>query len=385
MKVLIHHSEITLKGKNTRFYEEKLINNIRKSSKIDGIKVRITKDSRRLICHFDSKEKSKIKKIVRRVMGIKNYSFPGIIKRDIKSILTETNKILRQFKKQGVGKVSIEVKRSDKTFPMNSVEVSKQIGGIVSDLGMNVNFDNGKLITVEITHKKAYIYTEKFEGYAGLPVGSTGKVLCLLSGGIDSPVAAFLLMKRGCRVDFLHFHTYKENKKVLESKITHIVKILNQYQYRSKLFLIPYHKYNVKSLGKVKDNLDLVMFRNYMLRTARKVAVKNGHRALVTGDSLGQVASQTLMNLTASSLEVNYLILRPLLTYNKHQIKTLAKEIGTYKDSIKKYKDCCSIISRKPETSVQVDTMEKALIKFDMDNIIYDSLKSVERFDFNSP
>ncbi|MBI4918854.1 7-cyano-7-deazaguanine synthase, partial [archaeon] len=235
-------------------------------------------------------------------------------------------------------------------------------------------------IFIELT-KKAYIYTEKIQAHGGLPVGSSGKVICLLSGGIDSPVAAWLAMRRGCKVDFLHFHTFQENKQVLGTKIENLVKKLNEYQGRSRLFLIPYHIYQFESLN-TNERIDLVLFKNFILRMAQEIAIKEDYKAIITGDNLGQVASQTLQNLQATSYCVNTLILRPVITYTKDEIIKLAQEIGVYEESIKEYKDCCSILSKKPLTRASIEQVESALGKIDIKEITNKSLEKLEVFNF---
>ncbi len=371
MNLIIHHSEIALKGKNAKTFENKLISNIKETFARNKIKATLQKDSKRLLCNIDKDNPE----ILQKVFGVKYYAICDLVDKDIDSILKKCTDIIKKFKKQSIKRIAIKTKRADKKFPLTSLEVNKKIGGLANKNNIKINFsDYEKAIYIEITAKQVYIYTKKIRANGGLPVSTSGKILCLLSGGIDSPVAAWLAMKRGCRVDFLHFHTYRKNEEVLKTKIVEQVKILNQYQGESKLFLIPYHKYQLKTLEKVKQGLDLVLFRNFILKIALSLARKHDYKAIITGDSIGQVASQTLANLRAASFDIDYLMLRPLITYTKQEIIDLAKKIETYESSIKQYKDCCSIISRKPETHVSVNQIKNALSKIDMDTIIKDSL-----------
>jgi len=374
MNLIIHHSEIALKGKNAKMFEDKLISNIKAAYLRKYVKVRLEKDSKRLLCVIEKSKEEHID-IVRKVFGVKYFAVCELVERDIDSILKQCTKIISGYKKQGIKRMAIKTKRADKKFPLTSLDVNKKIGEIANKNNIKIDFsDYEKAIYLEITAKHVYIYTEKIRANGGLPVSSSGKILCLLSGGIDSPVAAWLAMKRGCRVDFLHFHTYRKNEEVLKTKITEQVKILNQYQGESKLFLIPYHKYQLQTIEKIRQGLDVVLFRNFMLKTALRLAKKYDYRAILTGDSVGQVASQTLANLRAASFDVDHLMIKPLITYTKQEIIDLAKKIETYESSIKKYKDCCSIISRKPETHASVNQVKNALENIDMDHIIKNSL-----------
>ena len=383
MNIIIHHSEIALKGKNAKMFEDKLISNIKQAFLRKNIKVKLEKDNKRILCSIENGKEEHVD-IVKKIFGVKYFGICKIVERDIDSILKKCSDIIKEYKKQGIKRMAIKTKRADKKFPLTSLDVNKKIGEIANKNSIKIDFSNyEKAIYLEITAKNVYIYTEKIRANGGLPVSTSGKILCLLSGGIDSPVAAWLAMKRGCRVDFLHFHTYRKNEEVLKTKIVEQVKIMNQYQGNSKLFLIPYHKYQLSTLEKIRQGIDVVLFRNFMLKTALRLAKKYDYRAILTGDSIGQVASQTLANLRAASFDVDHLMIQPLVTYTKQEIIDLAKKIETYESSIKQYKDCCSIISRKPETHVSVNMVKAALTNFDMDAVIKDSLAllSVEKVD----
>jgi thiamine biosynthesis protein ThiI len=212
-------------------------------------------------------------------------------------------------------------------------------------------------------------------------VGTSGKILCLLSGGIDSPVATFLMMKRGCTVDFLHFHTFRTNSDVLKTKINRLVDILNNYQDESKLYLIPYSGYEIFSQNKLWEKYDLIAFKYYMIKLAEKFALEKYYDAIITGDNLGQVASQTIENLKISSVDLKIPLFRPLITYDKQEIIDLAKKIGTYEMSIEKYKDCCSILSKNPSTRTSQEKFTEIMKNFDLDFLIEKSLKEIEKFD----
>ncbi len=371
MYVLIHHSEIILKGKNRRFFEKKLIDNI----KCLFEDVKVLKDLGGIICEINAL-REEISGKLKKVFGIKYFAFVEIIDRE--KLFETIEEIIKNLKVKTLAPIT---KRADKTFPLKSPEINAKIGEIANKYGIKIDYKNAEQkIFIEIT-SKAYIYAEKIQAHGGLPVGSSGNVLCLLSGGIDSPVAAWLAMRRGCKVDFLHFHTFQENKQVLGTKIENLVKKLDEYQGRSRLFLIPYHIYQFESLNN-NERIDLVLFKNFILRIAQEVVLKENYKAIITGDNLGQVASQTLQNLQSTSYGVNALILRPVITYTKDEIIKLSQEIGVYEESIKEYKDCCSILSKRPLTRASIEQVETALQKVDINKIIKESLEKMEVFNF---
>jgi len=349
-KVLIHHAEIGLKKGNFSYFEKTLMRNIRKSCKRYSIEVKTLKrHDKRIIGEFIG-DKTKIIKALKNVFGIKYFCFVEEIEKDIDSIKKKVEVLLKEIKKEGHKNIAFDTKRGDKNFGLNSLQINKELGGISSELGLKVNYSNPKrTIFIEIPSSNiVYVYNERIEGHGGLPVSTSGRVLCLLSGGIDSPVATWLMMKRGCNVDFLHFHTFNDNKKAFKTKIKKTVEILNKHQFKSKLFSIPYCMYEVCAQGNVEQKYDVTLFKHYMLKVAEKFAKDNYYDGIVTGDNLAQVASQTMQNLKATSLGISIPIFRPLLTYDKQEIIDLSRKVGTYDISVEKYKDCCSIIAKKP-------------------------------------
>jgi len=378
VKVLVHHSEIGLKGGNFTYFEKKLVRNIKKLSKRENLKLKdIERQDKRIICEFGSAEK-KISEDLKCVFGIKNFSFIDEVEKKEDKILKNAEKLMKKLKTKTI---AFKTKRSDKQFPLNSMELHKEFGEIANGLGIKVDYKGSEhTIFTEITSKKVFMYTEKIQAYGGMPVGTSGRVLVLHSGGIDSPVAAWLMMKRGCQVDFLHFHTSRNNKLAHNTKITKLVKTLNKFQGKSKLYLVPYSTYEIMTQGKLFQKHDLVFFKHYLLKFAQEFAIKNNYDAIVTGDNLGQVASQTMENIKATSLNINIPFFRPLITYDKQEIINLAREIDTYELSIEKYKDCCSILSKKPSTKTKVQTFQNILDKVDVDELIEQSVPEVDEF-----
>jgi tRNA uracil 4-sulfurtransferase len=374
-KVIIHHGEIFLKRGNYGYFEKKLMRNIKKACKEQGLKLeKITTFDKRILCVFGDK-KEKIIPVLEKVFGIKYFVFIDEIERDIKSMKKYVEKFLKKSKPKTI---AFKIKRADKLFEFKSTQIKEKFGEIANGLGIKVNYSaSEKTISCEITSKKVYFYEEKIKGPGGLPVGTSGKVLCLFSGGIDSAVASWLMMKRGCTVDYLHFHVFPDNKKVENTKIKRILSELDKYEFGSKLYLLPYAIYEVETMGTVLQKYDLVLFKHYILKVAEKFALENHYDAIVTGDNLAQVASQTMENIKATSLGISLPLFRPLLTYDKQEIIDLAKKINTYEPSIEKYKDCCSILSKKPSTKTKLTYFAKLVDNINLDKLVDKSLKEI--------
>lgn len=232
-KVIIHYSEISLKKGNFKYFEKSLARNIKDISEKNNLNLkRISRGEKRIFCEFNSK-REKITPVLKYVFGIKYFVFIDEVKKDIDSMNKYVKSIL---KKENPESIAFKTKRADKSFKLKSLDVNKGFGNIANSLGIKIDLSNPKFIIFsEIVSKSVYFYTSRIEGHGGLPVGTSGRVLCLLSGGIDSVAAAWLMIKRGCRVDFLHFHAFNNNNKLKNSKIVKIVDLLNNYQISSKL------------------------------------------------------------------------------------------------------------------------------------------------------
>ncbi len=401
MFVLVHYGEIVLKGKNRKFFESMLVENIKKSFLRENISIKVEKVNSQILLYIKKgsigsiKEREenksleeKVKLVLKNIPGIYDFSFVKIIERknnDLETLNILKNNIISILKSKFYENYkdytfSINTKRSDKSFTIKSPEVNAIIGEELYNNNFKINIKNADVkIYVRIIKDKILYYFEKHKGIGGLPL-KQGKVLCLLSGGIDSSVAPYYIIRRGLKVDFLHFHTFKENKEVLDTKIKSIIKKFNKYQYESKLFLIPYHEYQLSTYEKIPYKYDLVVFKNFMLKIAEKIVKEKGYDAILTGDNLGQVASQTIENIKSTSYNVKEIILRPLIGFDKEEIILKAKEINTYEDAIKEYKDCCSIISKKPHTKVKIEKLKSILEKIDYDKIIEENYKLLEEY-----
>ncbi len=265
---------------------------------------------------------------------------------------------------------------------MNSQQLNEELGGFVQGLtGASVRMDNPDLtVYVEIVGKRAFLYFEKIAGAGGLPSGTGGKVMCLLSGGIDSPVAAYHLMRRGCQALFVHFHSFPHTTAESQDKVRRILRLLAGYQLAAKLFLVPFADVQREIVAYAPPPLRVLLYRRFMMRIGETLAFREKALALVTGDSLGQVASQTLENLRAVSHAVKLPVFRPLIGNDKEEIMRTAREIGTYEVSILPDQDCCTMfIPRHPETMASIDALEKAESALDVPRLIQSALGSMEK------
>jgi len=372
MITLIHYGELALKGNNRGYFENKLIENIR-----NACSGRVKRLNGRLVMENGDMER------LRNIFGIKWYAEAYRVEKDLESIRKlAVSKISDRV--DNISTFGVYATRADKKFPITSVELSGLVGReIVENFNLRVNLKNPELrVYIEIADQ-AFVFFEKIDGLGGLPVGISGRVLCLLSGGIDSPVAAYLMMKRGCNVDFIHFHTFNDTKPVLQGKVKEIVLTLKKYQAGSRLLLIPYNPFQIRLLENyVPQGYELVLFRRYMVKLAERIAKLGGHKALVTGDSLGQVASQTLENLWALKDAVSMPILQPLISYDKQEIIDLSKRIGTYELSIKPYKDCCSIMASRPNTKADTRVIREREEKMDINSLLDMTYEMAEDYKF---
>ncbi|MGB7292022.1 MAG: tRNA uracil 4-sulfurtransferase ThiI [Thermodesulfobacteriota bacterium] len=373
MPILIHYGELALKGKNRHLFENKLIENIKRVG--PGRVIRL---HGRIVVESEDIEPLKC------IFGISWMANAYRAKKDLDSIKdTVLSKVVEKATPD-IGTFGVVVNRADKGFPTSSLEVADVLGQeITNNLNLKVNLKKPDLpVYIEISDQ-VFVFFEKIEGLKGLPVGVSGRVLCLHSGGIDSPVAAYLMMKRGCEVDFIHFHSFNNAERAVSAKVGALVEKLGQYQSSSRLILVPYHPFHLSLLeNRIDCSYELVLFRRFMLKMSELISKYEGYQALVTGDSLGQVASQTLGNLNVFNTAVSMPIFQPLISFDKEEIIELARKIETYDISIRPYKDCCSIMARRPRTRIKlnkVETLEKAM---GLERVMEESLKLMETYRF---
>ncbi|HYL60659.1 MAG TPA: tRNA uracil 4-sulfurtransferase ThiI, partial [Candidatus Acidoferrales bacterium] len=282
----------------------------------------------------------------------------------------------------------VRTKREDKRFEMNSMEIDRAVGGDVQDaLGFEVDLGHPELtISIEILNDAAYVSAGKIPGPGGLPVGVSGRAMALLSGGIDSPVAAYRMMKRGLALDFVHFHAHPIVSSASKEKAAELAAHLTRWQARSTLMLVPFGNLQREIVAHTLRPLRVVLYRRFMLRIASALAERSNASALVTGESLGQVASQTLENMAVIERAARFPMLRPLLGMDKIEIIDQARRLGTFETSILPDQDCCTLfVPAHPETRARLDQVEDAESRFDIERMVADAVANTEVVRFHFP
>jgi thiamine biosynthesis protein ThiI len=376
MEVLVRYGEIFLKSEPVRrIYEKILVKNIKFVLKREKIKFSVRSERGRIF--VETEEIEKACEVLKNVVGIVSVSPCFHLN------TSELNKI-KKFVEENY-KSWIKPKQ---TFAVSarrfgnqrytSKKLEEEVGNVVK---RKVDLENPDVtIFIEVRGRNTYIYTKIFKCLGGMPIGTSGKVVALLSGGIDSPVAAFLAMKRGCKVVFLHFHSFPlvSNKSIEKAK--EIVKVLNKYQFKSVLYLVPFHEIQIKIKTTINPKYRIILYRRFMLKIAEYIAKEENVKALVTGESLAQVSSQTLDNIATIEEVTNMPILRPLIGMDKEEIIQLARKIGTYEISIKPQEDCCTLfVPKHPATKSNVEEIKKLEKKLKVAQMIKEAVKRVER------
>jgi thiamine biosynthesis protein ThiI len=375
--ISVHFAEIALKGRNRPQFESALADNIRSQL---GSGAKVSRAESRIIITPEGGMEDALKRLSR-VFGIAWFSRSYITSKDMEEIIALV--LGKALPLKGT-RLRVEASRSDKSFPLKSPDINRAIGKALEGAGHSIDLNTPeRRIYVEVLRESAVVSFGRSQGLGGLPVGASGKVLSLLSGGIDSPVASWLMMKRGCCVDFLHLHAGRSIDEARGSKMPKLVEALKQYHpQKCRLFVAPYDEFYKRSVA-VDPRVELVVFRRFMLRLASAIAAQNGHLGLVTGDNIGQVASQTLENLLAANEAASLPVYRPLATYDKQEIISLAQKVGTYGLSIEDYKDCCSLVAAKhPSTKVKPDKARAIEEEIRMEEIVEKTLARVEVLEF---
>jgi thiamine biosynthesis protein ThiI len=362
--ILIHYHEINLKGNNRGWFESHLRQHIVSLLK-DLHYASIQRFGGRLL--IELREDSPIDEISRRVrlvFGIANLIEAWEVPAEMESIESGISQLIPQIEFRSF---KIDARRGTKDFPLNSQQLNQKLGAFVQNLTKaEVRLENPDAVFfVEIVGHRAFLYLAKIPGAGGLPSGTGGKVLCLLSGGIDSPVAAFRLMRRGCRVLYVHFHSFPHTNLESQEKVRSILRILSRYQLESILYMVPFAEVQREIVAYAPPPLRVILYRRFMVRIADAFARREKASALITGDSLGQVASQTLENIRTVSAAATLPIFRPLIGDDKEDIMRIARVIGTYNLSILADQDCCSLfVPKHPETMsslLQAESAESSL------------------------
>ncbi len=371
--LLVRFGEVHLKGQNRPFFMKKLTDNVRKAVASAGATVWLS-DSRIYVADMDVTEAAER---VRRVFGIHSVSPAWEMDKDFEMIAAKCVELSKDLK----GTFKVMARRSDKKFPMTSMEMNAEIGGRILDANPNLTVDVHKPmheVSVEV-RDKAYVYVGEIMAVGGLPMGTGGKGMLLLSGGIDSPVAGFQLMRRGVNVNAVHFFSFPYTSERAKEKVIELARILGTYGGGMRVFVVPFTEIQMQIHEKCPDSLGTLLMRRYMMRIANRIARQHGAQALITGENLGQVASQTMEALGCTDAVCDLPVFRPLIGLDKLEITEQAIKIGTYETSILPYEDCCTVFTpRHPTTKPKVEQLIEAEQALDTEALVAEAIANTE-------
>ena len=385
--VLVHYHELALKGRNRKHFEYRLVHHLRRALK-PLTHVHVEALQGRIRVSFEEKAAwPRLEQQLKRVFGIVNFSLTRSVPlpHDNPDITTLKTAIQANLPTSAYDTFRVSAKRADKRFGKTSMEVEQEIGAaVVKKTGKRVNLQNPDLtILVELVPPEAYYSCHRADGPGGLPTGTGGKVVSLISGGIDSPVATYRMLKRGCKAVFVHFHGRPYLSRVSEEKVQDIVKLLTSFQLHSRLHLVPFGEIQSQIVVNSPPPVRVVLYRRLMLRIAAKIAEQEEAWALVTGDSLGQVASQTPENIAVINEATTLPILRPLIGMDKIEISQQAQAIGSFETSIEPDQDCCTLfVPKNPRTRCDLPSILRVEEHLDIPSLIQQGLQATELLEF---
>lgn len=382
--IIVHYHELSLKGKNRNWFEKTLLKNIKRHlynlpftniSRLSG---------RMIIEEIDSSLLDQYINIMSNVIGIRNFILAVETPLDLEQIKNKALEASHSYDKKNSFRISS--RRQNKNFKFTTRQINQIVGQhIVDQKGLKVNLDNPDLdILIEIVNDKAFIGTKKIRTFGGLPVGTGESALSLISSGIDSPVASFNIIKRGVSLDYIHFHSAPATSRQSIYNVESILKQLCRYQMNCTLYLFPLLDIQNIIMDQIDSKYWVVLFRRAMIKIANKVAKEYRYKVLISGENIGQVASQTLSNIATIDDASSIPIIRPLAGHNKEEIVDQAEIIDTYQISIEPYQDCCSyFVPPNPETKSNLDRIQRLEKKFNLDEMINDYRNKIEVKEFS--
>ena len=383
--VLIRYHEIALKKGNRVYFTEMLKHNVLAAVKDLGTKEIRSLPARLLLTFKNAVPRAELIARMTTVFGVANFS---LVERTARDVEVLRRRIIESMNGAHFESFRIETQRSDKTFPLTSPEIDRQLGAAVKEIsGARVDLKNAEFtVTVEILPHDAFFGFNKIAGPGGLPVGASGRVVALISGGIDSPVAAYRMMQRGCRLIFVHFHSAPYQDKTSQEKVRQLIQLLTRHQFTSRLYMVPFGEIQRQIVAAVGRPLRVVLYRRMMLRIAEAIARQEKAKALITGESLGQVASQTLDNMSIIQQAARLPILRPLVGMDKQEIIDQARRIGTFETSSIPDQDCCQLfVPKHPATKARFIDVEEDETRLDVRELLRYGLENASEENFRFP
>ncbi len=379
--IILRYAEIHLKGKNRGYFERMLSMNLEKSLK--GLRHELHRTSGRwLVEKFEEGREGEIAGRVSKVFGVHSYSVGLLTGSELDEIYAAAKLVAPQS-----GSFKVETHRGYKKYPLTSPEISAAIGGRLLAGNPNLKVDvhaPDSVVYIDVReHGSALVFGEFGAGAGGMPVGSAGKGLLMISGGIDSPVAGYMMAKRGLTVELLHFHSYPYTNDGAKEKVVTLSKLLSPYTQVTRLTTVSVTRIQEEIHAKCANELNVTLLRRFMFRIAERLARERGYQCLITGESLGQVASQTMEGMTSSNAVVTLPVLRPLVGFDKDEIIERAKAIGTYETSILPYEDCCTVfLPEFPATKPKLSFVEEEEGKLDVEKLVCEAMQTAETIAF---
>ena len=387
---IVRCGEVALKGMNKPYFERMLVERIGKRLKAAGLSGIDVRRHEGLIFARAPKEldKDAIVKEISKVFGVASISPAVECESDMDRIGEKAVEYMMELiEKKGVKTFKVEAKRADKTFPVKSPDIARRIGASVLKgcKVLKVDVHNPDVyLFVDVRREETFIYQQKIAGFGGLPLGTNGKGLVLLSGGIDSPVAAWLMAKRGMLIEAVHFHSYPYTSPRAQEKVGELAKIVASYCGRFKMHVINILPIQEQIVQNCPEAETTILVRRFMMRIAEKIAEKNGCMMLITGENLGQVASQTAESLVVTDASVSMPVMRPLIAMDKVDIMEKAEEIGTFETSIQPYEDCCTVfLPPHPVTKPRLSRIEESESRLDVEGLVKAAVESEEIVDIS--
>ncbi len=382
---IVKTHELALKGKNRPWFMRKLTDNLRTATKGSGVE-KVWQGQLMVGLTLSNEDCwPEVKSRLKDVFGVAKFYKAYHLPQDLDGLKTRLPALLEG---RSFDSFRITTNRADKRFPMNSQEINRDLGTFVKDLtGAQVKLKDPEIsIYLDIQSRGFLVYFDEVKAHGGLPVGVSGKVAVMLSGGIDSPVAAWQMMKRGCQAMFVHFHSYPLVDRTSMEKAADLVEHLTKHQYESNLFMAPLGEIQKQIILSCPPSYRVVLYRRFMVRITEALARKNRAKAIITGESCGQVASQTLENIAVVDQVAGMPILRPLIGHNKEEIIDMAQDVGTFTTSILPDQDCCTLfVPKHPETKAVLDTVLRLEESLSVDEMVREAVQNTERRHFASP
>lgn len=381
--IVIHTSEICLKGGNRGMFEQKLIADIARRLRPIG-RFKVMKRQGSVLAKHDGAlsdaQAAAVADTLGRTFGVASFLFASRVEKSMDAIKAAAAELLASH---APTTFKVFTRRSDKTFPTDSQETSVEVGGHLFETVPDVTVDVREpktAVQIEIDHEEALVGASRERGPGGLPTGVSGKVVCLLSGGIDSPVAAWKAMRRGCTAAFVHFHSYPYVGRESIEKVRRLAAILGGWQDGGVAYYVPFGDVQREIVAKADPSMRVILYRRAMLRIAERIAKNENALGIVTGDCIGQVASQTLENMAAVSAVATLPLYRPIVGEDKDDVVDMAKRVGTYATSIEPHDDCCSVfMPPRPATRATVDRAEAEEAKCELEPLLERAVAEAER------